>query len=260
MTMYISYTKDFLAGKAADIAVENKSNQRYPAEFYKNNQKNFIAVTNGKRVKYSVPDSEMSLEVREGIHATITHKIYTDLEAARCAIPSQECVVSPVVAFKAQFLDSSAAIGQPKFVATIPHCLPEKYDLSLIKVRCAKDGRKGFLREIVRKEDGCHTETPYYQVDHKCIKVYADHFCPIVCTSEKKICDSSLVILPFGYLDHIDDNQTIVKVKVYLCSYLYNMMVHQQVGLQKHNHCVIIIFSVYVCSFTHTPMANWNQS
>ena len=199
-------------------------------EFNRNHQRCFVAVTDGNHVEYSVLHSDISLEVREGVHATITHKIYTDLEAAECAIPKQECVVSPVVAFKVK-LQSSSESDQPRFTATIPHCLPEKSDLSLIKVRCGKDNHKGLFREIVRKEDECPAETPYYEVDTEYIKVYTDHFCPIVCTSENKICDSSLVILPFGSLDHIDDNQTIVKVKVYLCSYLYNMMVHQQVGL-----------------------------
>ena len=119
----------------------------------------------------------------------------------------------------------------PRFTATIPHCLPEKHDLSLIKVRLAKGGQKGFLREILQEEERSSEDTPYYQVDHKYIKVYANHFCPIVCTVEKKICDSSLVILAFGSLDHIDGDQTIVKLKVHLCNYLYNLMVHQQVSL-----------------------------
>ena len=200
-------------------------------ELCKNHQRCFVAVTDGNHVQYSVPHSEISLEVREGVHATITHKIYKDLEAAECTVPNKECVVSPVVAFKAQLEESSYVGDFPRFTATIPHCLPKMHDLSLIKVRSGKEGQKGFLREIPRKEDRSSGEIPYYQVDHKCIKVYANHFCPIVCTSEKKICDSSLVILTFGSLDHIEENQTIVKLKVHLCSFLYNLMVHQQVSL-----------------------------
>ena len=55
------------------------------------------------------------------------------------------------------------------------------------------------------------------------ITLYTNHFCDVVCTSNKKICDSSLVILPFGYLYRDkDENQTSSKIKVFLCSYLFN--------------------------------------
>ena len=226
----IRCTIHFLAGKTADITVGKNPNQRFPVEFYKNNQKYFGAVTNGKQVKYHVPNSDVSLEVRKGVYATITHKTYTDLEAAECTIPSQECVVSPIVEFKALNDDKDNVNDKPKYTVTIPHCLPKIQDLSLIKVRCGKDSQKGFLREIYRKEDGHFMETPYCEVDQKYINVYMDHFCPIVCTSEKKICDSSLVILPFGSLDHKDDSQTIVKVKVYVCNYLYNLVENQRVS------------------------------
>ena len=199
-------------------------------EFYKNNQKYFGAVTNGKQVKYLVDDSDVSLEVREGVHATIAHKIYTDLEAAECTISSYECIVSPIVAFKALRDEKDDVNDQPKYIVTIPHCLPEAHDLSLIKVQCGKGGHKGFLREISQREEGQFAETPYCEVDQKYIKVFMDHFCPIVCTSEKKICDSSLVILPFGLLDHEDNNQTYVKVKVYVCNYLYNLVENQRVS------------------------------
>ena len=156
-------------------------------------------------------------KVRKGVISTIIHKFYTGLEEAEHDIPDWECLVSPIATFKATFVETSVAFSQARFKVTIPHCLPEKYDLSLITVRCGKNGHKGFLREIYRKDDGHSAEIPYYQLDSRYIKVYTDHFCPIVCTSKKKICDSSLVILPFGSLDHIHDNPltTIVKVKVY---------------------------------------------
>ena len=174
------------------------------------------------------PGSEISLRVREGVYSTIIHKIYNDLDAAQCHIPSGSCVISPVISYQAIGDDNSDVKDVPKYTVTIPHCLPEELDLSLIKVRCGKSGNKGTLEEIPSKEEDCDNR-PYYQAHGKTIKVYTDHFCPIVCTSEKKICDSSLVILPFGSLTHLSRNQTTVKVKVYVCNYLYNLMVNQRV-------------------------------
>ena len=189
--------------------------------FYKNYKQYYTTVTNGKALTMRSPDSEVTLEVAEGIKAVIMQHIHIDFETVCTSIPSHECLVSPVVRFIIQN-GKNQGTEEFAFKAKIPHCLPKGYDFSLLKIRCGNVGKKGSLKEVQREKPKS-TNTPFYTTDEKHITLYTNHFCDVVCTSTKKICDSSLVILPFGYLYPVrDENQTIAKVKVFLCNYLYH--------------------------------------
>ena len=155
----------------------------------------FTCIVSNKGLTLKSPSSEITLEVAEGLKAVITPHIYTDFEMVNRSIPSHECLVSPVVHFT-----SHNGNGQESehlsFKAKIPHFLPEGYDFSLLKVRLGNLSKKGSLKEVQRGKPQS-PNTPYYTADEKYITLYTSHFCEVVCTSTKKICDSSLVILPF---------------------------------------------------------------
>ena len=203
--------------------------------FYKDGKQYHAAVTNGRALKLRSPDSEITLEVSEGLKAVIMQHIHTDFEAVNRCIPGQDCIVSPAVRFIIQNGNDEKS-EEFIFKANIPHCLPGGYDFSLLKVRFGNLGKKGSLKEVQRgKPDS--TNIPYYQVDGKYITVYTYHFCDLVCTSTKKICDSMLVILPFGYLyPESDENKTMAKVKVFLCNYLFN---RQDVRMVSASNCCL---------------------
>ena len=162
-------------------------------------------------------ESEVSLEVAKGVKAVIAQYIYTSFRPASFVIPSNECFVSPVVRFYVQEDDDKDSSVSPefKFKVTIPHCLTNELELSLLKVRCGNIERKPSLRTVVK--------TSYYTTDDKYITLYMNHFCDIVCTSSKKVCNSSLLILPFGSLEQNEEGQTYAKVKVFICNLLFNL-------------------------------------
>ena len=55
------------------------------------------------------------------------------------------------------------------------------------------------------------------------ITVFANHFCDVVCSSTQKVCTSKILVIPFGWISTPDsESQTDMKMKVYLCSYLYS--------------------------------------
>ena len=149
--------------------------------------------------------------------------IYTNFEDIKFAIPGKECIISPVVRFHTRDQSQAEVVDNYKFTAKIPHCLDAESDLSHIKIRCGSIQRKKSLREV---QKGCPDDVriPYYTADEKYITLHTNHFCDVICTTEKHNCNTSLVILPFGRLNwDEDEGETYATVRVFLCSRLFNM-------------------------------------
>ena len=178
--------------------------------------------TMGQAVRLVTAKSEIHLDVAEGVNAVTAQYIYTSFKPASIVIPRDECIISPVVRFNVQEDENNNSSVSPefKFKVTIPHCLT---DDSPVKVRCGNIlESKRSLRKVPKgPQDG--TRTPYYTVDERHITLYTNHFCDIVCTSAKKVYNSSLLILPFGSLEQDLEGQTHAKVKVFLCNLLFNL-------------------------------------
>ena len=201
---------------------EEVRKQTYKALFRMNTSKYLAAKVIGGGTKLIEPDSDISLEVARGVSAVIVQHIHTNLESVRCAVPKSECIVSPVVSFRV-FEDGLGEVVGWKFKACIPHCLQDTHDLSLVKVRCGNIFNWKSMREVP-EGDPKSSMVPCYKIDENCITLYTNHFCDVVCSSEEKLCHKSLVILPFGRLDHDkDERNTFAKVKLFLCSTLYNL-------------------------------------
>ena len=191
--------------------------------FRKNNRLYYAAVTNGTHVLLKAPNSDVTLEVMKDVKAAITHHIYTNYEDIKSALPGHECLVSPIVHFSVQDCQQNPAHFPFKFKARFPHCLQTESDLAFVKVRCGNIFQQRSLKEVP-KGDPESSAVPCYSIDGQFITLYTNHFCDVVCSIEEKICHKSLVILPFGYLSaHKEDCQTYVKVKVFVCSYLYSI-------------------------------------
>ena len=204
--------------------------QEYSISYYKNRQKYYATITNGQRVTLNAPGSDVSLQVANGLKTFVCQHIYTNFEDIKFAIPAKECIISPVVRFHAKDTLQGKVTDNYKFTATIPHYLAVGSDLSLIKVRCGSIKKKQSLREV-QKGFPNDVGVPCYSTDEKCITLYANHFCDVICTTEKHICNTSLVILPFGRLKPDEgEQQTYAKVKVFLCSNLYNMADYRSVS------------------------------
>ena len=208
--------------KALEMLTEE---QPYKVTFRKSEKYYSASKISGKAVKLVTKDSEICLDVAEGINAVIAQYIYTSFKPASIVIPSNECIISPVVRFHVQEDEKNNWSASPefKFKVTIPHCLTGELELSSLKVRCGNIlESKRSLRKVPKgSQDG--TGIPYYTADDKYITLYTNHFCDIVCTSVKKVCNSSLRILPFGSLEQDHGGQTYAKVKVFLCNLLFNL-------------------------------------
>ena len=137
-------------------------------------------------------------------------------------------LISPVVRFQTLEYSGDASPQGHRYKVTIPHCLPRSYNPSSIKLRYG-DIYKGTLRELKldRPQEGFKN---FYEVLDNNIVVYVNHFCDVVCTSTEKICTSNILALPFGLIKTFDsEEQTNVKVKIFLCSILYSSTTLQKV-------------------------------
>ena len=109
-----------------------------------------------------------------------------------------------------------------KYKITIPHYLTRQHSLSSVRVRYGNLRRPLMMMEAQERDPEKQT-FPCFEVNKKSIIVYANHFCPVVCTSTQKVCTSKILAIPFGWIGTIgSDVDTHMKVKTYLCSYLYS--------------------------------------
>ena len=107
--------------------------QTYAALFRMNTSKYLGAKVIGGGTKLIELGSDISLEVAKGVSAVIVQHIHTNLESVRCAVLKSECIISPVVSFRV-YEDGLGEVVGWKFKASIPHCLRDTHNLSLVKV------------------------------------------------------------------------------------------------------------------------------
>ena len=180
-------------------------------------------VVKGRTVLRADAESDISIETDEMVKGIIMQHIDNDFQIVRDVISSRECLISPVVRFHTvESVGDSTSSGY-RYKVTIPHCLSRSHNFSCIKVRYGNIYR-GTLQEMElgRPQEGVK---PFYKVQDKNILVFANHFCDVVCTSTHKICTSNILALPFGLIRTFgidSDEQTYIKVKIFLCSILYS--------------------------------------
>ena len=146
----------------------------------------------------------------------------TDFHLLRKVIPVTECLAAPVVEFHMDDHLNQEVTEGCKYKITIPHYLTRYHSLSSVRVRYGNLKRPLMMMEV-QKRDPENETFPCFEVNKKNIIVYANHFCPVVCTSTQKVCTSKIIAIPFGWIGTIgSDVDTHMKVKTYLCSYLYS--------------------------------------
>ena len=183
-----------------------------------------VAVVDGRKtLGRSSNESDVSIEVAAGVRSVIMKPIQNDFDSIRKSIPKEECLISPVVFLHAEDVCEQKESAEYRYKAMIPHYLPVGHNLSSVKVRCGNI-KRGSLREIGREKPQDGT-IPYYEVETNYVTLHSNHFCDVVCTSTEKVCTTKVIALPFGLLCKEDTTSIIttrMKMKTYMCSYLYS--------------------------------------
>ena len=200
------------------IAVKSSS---FTMDIYKKSIRFASAMVKGmKKSELKDEYSSISLSIMEGVEGIIFQAIHTDMSIFSSAIPQWECFISPVVEVHCHQLKREQKEDTVRYCLKIPHYLETSFQQ--IKVRCGDLNQNKPFEEIPHKSSIHSTTGMFFEADRKYIRVYATHFCQIVCSSCKQTCSSFILALPFGTLQHFE-HCTLMKVKVYLCSALYKI-------------------------------------
>ena len=203
-----------------DLRLE-RSQITFEALVRKNNKEFLAARTFGRKVKIKDPLSDISLEVATGVKSLVMHSVIMDFHLLRKIIPASEYLAAPVVEFHMDDHIKQEITEGCKYKITIPHYLTRHHSLSSVRVRYGNLRRPLMIMEAQERDPGNQT-FPCFEVNKKSIIVYANHFCPVVCTSTQKVCTSKILAIPFGWIGTLGyDSDTHLKVKTYLCSYFY---------------------------------------
>ena len=198
-----------------------RSQITFEAQVRKINKEFLVARTFGKKVKIKDSLSDISLEVATGVKTLVMQSVNMDFHFLRKIIPATECLAAPVVEFHMEDHIKQEVTEGCKYKITIPHYLTRHHSLSSVRVRYGNLRRPLMMMEAQERDPEKQT-FPCFEVNKKSIIVYANHFCPVVCTSTQKVCTSKILAIPFGWIGTLgSDSDTHLKVKTYLCSYLY---------------------------------------
>ena len=194
----------------------------FGAQISKNNKEYLVTRTFGRKVTLKDPQSEITLEISQGVRAVVMQSINMDFQLLKNVTSSNECLAAPVVQFHMEEQSNLEAKVEYKYKVTIPHYLSRHHSLSFVKVKYGNLKYPHLMTEV-EKGNQQMKSLPYYQIDKRNITIYANHFCDVVCTSTQKVCTSKILAIPFGWIGTIGSEPvTHMKVKTYLCNYLYN--------------------------------------
>ena len=200
----------------------------------KNGKDVLVARTFGKKATVKDHLSSICLEVSEGVRSVVMQAITSNFYLLRKAIPANECIAAPVVQLHIEDETEQDKTMDYKYKLSIPHYLQRHHDQSCIKVKCGSLQHPNLMREIQKRSPLSET-LPCWEIKKNSIVVYANHFCTLICTSTQKVCTSKILAIPFGWIGQIgSEPQSHMKVKVYLCSYLYSNIDLKRVSIVFH--------------------------
>ena len=203
----------------------------YEAHIQKGGKEYVAFRTYGGSTQVRATCSDISLRTLEGIGSVVMQHIHSNFETIRRAVPRNECLVSPVVRLHIEELGHQRNLEQYKYMVTIPHNLPPDCDVSTVKVRYGNIEQPRLLKELGQNKP-LGTAEPYFEVKSDVIEIHSNHFCDIISSCDGTICKSKVIAMQFGSICKEKDStevRTYVKIKTYLCNYLYSSETYKSV-------------------------------
>ena len=191
-----------------------------------------MAATVGHRTLLKSSYSSVTIEVAERVKSVIMQHVHTDFDSIRKSVPNKECLISPVIHLHTKDTCEQDELIEYKYKVMIPQCLTTGLSLSSVKERTGSIKRRS-LTEIT-KCDPQDRSIPYYEVSPEFIRLYSNHFCDVVCTSTEKVCTTKVMAIPFGLIGKQESGTNVItqmKMKTYMCSYLYSDNALQEVSV-----------------------------
>ena len=183
------------------------------------------ALLSGKRSTLRGQNSDVSIDVPDGIENIIWRKTHTNLTYFEGNIPENQSIIAPIVEvhIKSPNFEDADKGAKRHFVIRVPHWLHPDDDISGVRVKYG-DTTEGELIEL-RPNEG---KDPFFEVDSKFITIHTSHFNwyqPIIDWFYKKV----LFLMAVPSVTFSKDYTT-ADINVYLCSPQHKTMDYKTVS------------------------------
>ena len=165
-------------------------------------------------------NSEVRIDVPEGMEDILWRKINTNFSKIHKVIPSEERIIGPTVEVQLK-KDQKIGDKETQFIIRIPHRLQGEEEMSAVKVRCVDLKKENGIR-VLKNKKVAEGKIPYFEIDSRHVIIHTNHFSEYICSSCSEQCLTSIMVFPFGSLTKNEDI-TDVNVVVYLCGSLYDI-------------------------------------
>ena len=175
-----------------------------------------------------LPESDTVLQIPKGSDGLFIMRVLTDEKINQNSnlISENECFVS--VMGEVRVFPPLLMTRKPDKLHTlkIVHCIPDRRMWSKVIVRqWSRDGCRDLKQnEIPEDQEGC------FYVDEQFITIYTRTFSVFTCTVCENICQTREYAVITGELSSFkQENLTTVKIKCYLCTYMYRLKAFKKV-------------------------------
>ena len=222
-------------------------------------------VSRGEARILRAPGSSVSLQIQEGADGVFMMLVHTEHFKFNHILNQDECLIGPPTEIEFYGVTDTC-----KHIVRIPHCMRLENLFKHLKVRRGNvHGASGFeqlepKQKLPQPDDSTERSLQpnesrekswqpdeYYRITSRFIKIYANRFKHYTATVLPAVCQKSLCIFVFGHLEPIMENDiTITKIKVFLCSQLFRIQDFKEVSNTKYNghtcfYCCLLSFAEF---------------
>ena len=210
-----------------------------PVTMYQNWRKYNATVSNGETRILQGYGSDVSLNIPDGTKAVYMMKVHTDHFESKspandlkfkAVITSEECIIGPPTEVEYIPLQTQTPT-KPKqlYRLKIAHCLSDQNLWEHIIVRRGDVHRSRPFREVPRR-NGDDEEDVGFEVDNRYITIHTDGFSQFICTCGRTVCTAAVMVFIMGNpAPCVDDDETTIHLKNFLCSPLYKIEDYKEV-------------------------------
>ena len=192
--------------------------KRWRATVHKNWREFFVTVSQGQGHTIKAPNSGVSFQIPDGVHAVFSARVHTDHSRFMSVVPDNECIAGPMVEIHHHLLKESHE--EHRYIIKIPHCAPDKSYWHYIRVRSGDIYGDNVFSDI-EPFDRIKRQDRWYEIDQHYITIHTTHFTNFICNLCKNVCCPNLAtVFLFGSVTPSEE-KTIVKLQPFVCSFLY---------------------------------------
>ena len=182
------------------------------------------------------PGSNVSLDIPEGNKGVYVMGVHTDHSNFCGVLKEKECFISPIVEVTYKAFDDYATENKGSLTINIPHCLKKTGTLDLVRVK-RRDVLKSISFQDLKRTDGLDIEDNTYSVDENFVRIKTKRLSEFVCISCDTTCQAAIQVFLLGELDKSERiKKSIVTVKSFLCSSLFQIEEYRNVSLSSNNY------------------------